>query len=89
MKGTYDTEQQSVSNRIKGIAFREAKDSGASFIDRMDLQRNLEHSIEALTIGISQKCVKAAFTDLFQLTMTELSDLLSFFAIVSVNESGP
>ncbi len=33
MARTYDTEQQRIIYRIKCIAFREAKDSGATFID--------------------------------------------------------
>ncbi len=34
MAGTYNTEQQRVIGRIKCIAFREVKYSGATFIDR-------------------------------------------------------
>ncbi len=41
MVGTYDTEQQSVLDLIKCIAFREAKDSGATFIDRKWIPKKL------------------------------------------------
>jgi transposase len=34
MAGTYDNEQQRIIDRIKCIAFREAKDAGAEFINR-------------------------------------------------------
>ncbi|CAF1420878.1 unnamed protein product [Rotaria sordida] len=34
MVGTYDTEEQRIIDRIKCIAFREARDAGATFINR-------------------------------------------------------
>ncbi len=52
MAGTYDTEQQSVIDRIIFIAFREEKDSGATFIDRKCIAKKLGRSlvIGSLTI---------------------------------------
>ncbi len=41
MAGTYDPEQQRVIDRIKCITFREAKDSGATFIDRKWIPKKL------------------------------------------------
>ena len=34
MAGTYDTEQQKIIDRIKCVAFLEAHDGGATFINR-------------------------------------------------------
>ncbi len=64
MARTYDTEQQRVINQIKCIAFREKKDSGATFTDRNDCKETWK--ITRQFIGITQKWVKAASADLFQ-----------------------
>jgi len=37
MAGTYDTEEQRIIDRIKCIAFREARDAGATFIVQFNL----------------------------------------------------
>lgn len=37
MAGTYDNEQQRIADRIKCVAFREARDAGATFIVRSGL----------------------------------------------------
>jgi len=34
MAGTYDTKEQRIIDRIKCIAFREARDAAATFINR-------------------------------------------------------
>ena len=44
MAGTYDEEQQRLIDRIKRIAFREAKDAGASFINREWIARKLHRT---------------------------------------------
>ena len=44
MAGTYDEEQQRLIDRIKCIAFREAKDAGASFINREWIARKLHRT---------------------------------------------
>ncbi len=41
MAGTYDNEQQRIIDRIKCIAFREAKDAGAEFINRKWISEKL------------------------------------------------
>ncbi len=43
--GTYDTEQQRVIDRTKGIAYREAMDSGATFIGRKRIAKELGRSL--------------------------------------------
>ncbi len=81
MAGTYATEQQRVIDRIKCIAFRETMDSGPTFIDKKTDCGNLEdHSIGPLTVGISQQTLLLHISELFQLLMTQLTDLPSFFA---------
>ena len=43
MAGTYDSEKQRVIDRIKCIAFREARDAGATFINRKWIARGWRH----------------------------------------------
>ncbi len=51
MARTYDTEQQRVIDRIKCIAFREAKDSGATLIDRK-LIADREETLKITQLGL-------------------------------------
>ncbi len=61
MTETYDTEQQRVIDWIKCIAFREAKDSGATFIDRKWIAKRLERSLNWVTDNWN-KSADAGFT---------------------------
>ena len=45
MAGCYDTENQRVIDRIMCIAFREARDAGAMFIDRSWIANKLRRSV--------------------------------------------
>jgi hypothetical protein len=49
MAGTYDTEQQSVFDRIRCIAFREARDGGATFINRQWIADKIHRSTRFVT----------------------------------------
>lgn len=49
MAGTYDTEDQRVIDRIRCIAFREARDAGATFIDRNWIAEKVHRSIRFIT----------------------------------------
>ncbi len=49
MAVTYDTEQQRVIDRIGCTAFREAKDSGTTFIDRKRIAKKLGRSFNWVT----------------------------------------
>ncbi len=45
MAGTYDIEEQRIIDRIKCIAFREARDAGAAFINRQWISDKVHRSI--------------------------------------------
>ncbi len=45
MAGTYDSEQQRLIDRLKCIAFREARDAGATFINRKWIAEKFHRSI--------------------------------------------
>jgi hypothetical protein len=45
MAGTYDSEHQRVIDRIKCIAFREARDAGAEFINRNWIANKVNRSV--------------------------------------------
>jgi hypothetical protein len=45
MAGTYDTEEQRIIDRIKCIAFREARDAGVAFINRPWISDKVHRSI--------------------------------------------
>jgi hypothetical protein len=49
MAGTYDSEEQRVSDRIKCIAFREARDGGATFITRQWIADKISRSTRFVT----------------------------------------
>ncbi|CAF0795877.1 unnamed protein product [Rotaria sordida] len=49
MAGTYDIEEQRVIDRIRCIAFREARDAGATFIDRNWIADKVHRSIRFIT----------------------------------------
>ncbi len=49
MAGTYDSERQRVIDRLKCIAFREARDAGATFIDRNWIAERLHRSARWVT----------------------------------------
>ena len=49
MAGTYDTEQQRLFNRIRCIAFREARDGGATFINRQWITDKIHRSTRFVT----------------------------------------
>jgi transposase len=49
MAGTYDTEDQRVIDRIRCIAFREARDAGATFIDRNWIAEKVHRRIRFIT----------------------------------------
>src|SRR5215469_13017941 len=49
MAGQYDSEQQRIIDRIKCIAFREARDSGAEFINRNWIAQKLNRSVRWVT----------------------------------------
>ena len=49
MAGTYDTEQQRLFDRIKCIAFREARDGGATFINRQWIADKIHRSTRFVT----------------------------------------
>ncbi|CAF4549271.1 unnamed protein product, partial [Rotaria sp. Silwood2] len=44
MAGNYETEQQIMFDRIKCIAFREARDDGATFINRQWMAEKIHRS---------------------------------------------
>jgi hypothetical protein len=44
MTGTYDTEQQRIFDRIKCIAFHEARDAGATFINRQWIAKKMHRT---------------------------------------------
>jgi hypothetical protein len=49
MAGTYDTEEQRIIDRIKCIAFREARDAGATFINRHWVTEKVHRSVQFVT----------------------------------------
>ncbi|CAF1050798.1 unnamed protein product [Rotaria sp. Silwood1] len=49
MAGTYHTEEQRIIDRIKCIAFREARDAGATFINRHWVAKKVHHKGESWT----------------------------------------
>ncbi len=49
MAGTYDTEEQRIIDRIKCIAFREARDAGATFINRQWVAEKVHRSVRFVT----------------------------------------
>ncbi|CAF1067663.1 unnamed protein product [Rotaria sordida] len=49
MAGAYDTEQQRMIDRIKYIAFREARDAGATFIDRQWIAEKIHRTTRFVT----------------------------------------
>ena len=49
MAGTYDNEQQRIADRIKCVAFREARDAGATFITRQWIADKIHRSIRFVT----------------------------------------
>ncbi len=49
MAGTYDTEEQRIIDRIKCIAFREARDAGATFINRHWVAKKVHRSVQFVT----------------------------------------
>jgi hypothetical protein len=49
MAGTYDTEQQRILDRIKCIAFREARDAGATFINRQWIADRIHRTTRFVT----------------------------------------
>jgi hypothetical protein len=49
MAGTYDSEQLRISDRIKCIAFREARDTGATFINRQWIAEKTHRSTRFVT----------------------------------------
>ena len=49
MAGTYDNEEQRVIDRIKCIAFREARDAGATFINRQWISEKVHRSVRFVT----------------------------------------
>ncbi|CAF1296294.1 unnamed protein product [Rotaria sp. Silwood1] len=49
MAGTYDTEEQRIIDRINCIAFREARDADATFINRHWVAKNVHRSVQFVT----------------------------------------
>ncbi|CAF1443773.1 unnamed protein product [Adineta ricciae] len=49
MAGTYDTEEQRIMDRIRCIAFREAQDAGATFINRDWIAEKIHRSVRFIT----------------------------------------
>ena len=49
MAGTYDTEEQRITDRIKCITFREARDAGATFINRQWVAKKVHRSVRFVT----------------------------------------
>ena len=49
MAGCYDSEQQWIIDRIKCVAYREARDAGAAFIDRKWIAQKLHRSVRWVT----------------------------------------
>ncbi|CAF1283938.1 unnamed protein product [Rotaria sp. Silwood1] len=49
MAGTYDNEEQRMVDRIKCIAFREARDEGATFINRQWIAQKIHRTTRFVT----------------------------------------
>jgi hypothetical protein len=49
MAGAYDTEQERMIDRIKCIAFREARDAGATFINRQWITNKIHRTTRFVT----------------------------------------
>ena len=49
MAGTYDSEQQRMIDRIRCIAFREARDAGATFINRQWVAEKVHRTTRFVT----------------------------------------
>ena len=49
MAGCYDSEQQRIIDRIKCVAYREARDAVAAFIDRKWIAQKLHRSVRWVT----------------------------------------
>lgn len=62
MAGTYDNEKQRLADRIKCVAFREARDSGAQFINKHWIAEKLGRS-ESWVKRTWNKSVDECFTD--------------------------
>ena len=68
MAGTYDTEQQRMTDRIKCIAFLEAHDAGAIFINR----QWIADKIHRITRFVSERWEKS-YSQCFAEYPTEIS----------------
>ncbi len=62
MAGTYDNEQQRIADRIKCVAFREARDGGAAFISRQWIADKIHRSARFVTQWW-EKAYDECFTD--------------------------
>ncbi|CAF1513325.1 unnamed protein product [Adineta ricciae] len=49
MAGTYDTEEQRIIDRIRCIAFRQAQDAGATFINRNWIAEKIHRPVRFIT----------------------------------------
>ncbi|CAF1396177.1 unnamed protein product [Rotaria sordida] len=49
MAGTYDSEEERIIDRIKSIAFREARDAGATFINRQWVAGKVHRPVQSVT----------------------------------------
>ncbi|CAF3799088.1 unnamed protein product [Rotaria sp. Silwood1] len=56
MAGTYDTEEQRIIDRIKCIAFREARDAGATFINRQWVAEKVHRTAQFVTDWWQKPC---------------------------------
>ena len=72
MGGTYDTEQQRMTDRIKCIAFREAHDVGAIFINRQCIaQLDLSQSGGKNHIGNALLIIQLKFLSIMPFVESE------------------
>jgi transposase len=62
MAGTYNTEEQRIIDRIKCIAIREARDAGATFINRHCVGKKVHRSVQFVT-DWWEKPYKQCFVD--------------------------
>ncbi|CAF1548433.1 unnamed protein product, partial [Rotaria sp. Silwood1] len=56
MAGAYDTEQQRMIDRIKCITFREARDAGATFINRQWIADKIHRTTRFVTEWWEKSC---------------------------------
>jgi len=88
MAGTYDTEEQRIIDRIKCIAFREARNAGATFINRQWVAEKVHRSTQ-FVIDWWQKPYDQCFADYSNAgPKLKLSEASQFIIVKASSQQG-